>query len=85
MAKGSFDKDMTGKSKVENEKNVNIVKGGSTHMFGQQHAGPEKPGTSAHDTSGDGGKFAKGGSGSNNRMFGFRPSTPAKPGMSTPE
>lgn len=82
MAGYGSDKDMTGKSKAENEKNVDIIKGGKGHMFGQQHAGPEKPGTSAHDTSGDGGKFAKGGSG---HMFGFRPSTPAKPGMSTPE
>lgn len=79
----SEDKDMTGKTKAENEKSVNIVKGGSTHMFGQQHAGPKTAGDSAGgDKKGDGGKFAAGGSG---KMFGFRPSVPAKPGMTTPE
>lgn len=73
----------SGKSKEMSSKKVDFIKGGSSnHMFGQQHAGPQKPGTESHDTSGDGGTFAKGGTG---KMFSFRPSTPAKPGMSTPE
>lgn len=71
-----------GQSKAEGTKKASFAKGGSTPMFGQQHAGPQKPGVESHDTGGDGGKFAKGGSG---HMFGFRPSVPAKPGMSTPE
>jgi hypothetical protein len=73
----------TGKSKVEGTQKASFAKGeSSNHMLGQQHAGPQKPGTESHDTSGDGGKFAKGGGG---KMFGFRPSVPAKPGMTTPE
>lgn len=74
-----------GKTKVEKSSdkgNWGDLGGSGNHMLGQQHAGPQKPGTESHDTSGDGGKFAKGGSG---KMFGFRPSTPVKPGMTTPE
>lgn len=37
------------------------VRGGSTKMFGKQHAGPQKPGGSAHNPKGTGGKYAKGG------------------------
>lgn len=40
---------------------------GKGHMFGKQAAGPQKPGVSGKSNSGDGGKYAKGGSG---HMFG---------------
>jgi len=60
------------------ERNVEFAKGGDTHMFGHQAAGEQDPATTAHDTSGDGGKFASGGSG---KMFGYSPSVPAKAGQ----
>jgi hypothetical protein len=71
-----------GKSKEVSEKNVQFAKGGKTHMFGQQHAGPQKPDVSGKSDKGDGGKFAKGGT---TKMFGFRPSTPARGGQSAPD
>lgn len=37
------------------------AKGGKGHMFGRQYAGPQASGTSAHKTTGNGGKFGKGG------------------------
>ena len=64
MAKGVKDE---GKSKVKSSSSKEFAKGGSTKMFGKQHAGPQKPGVSSHDTAGDGGKFAKGGK---TKMFG---------------
>jgi hypothetical protein len=67
-------------SKEKSEKNVTFAKGGDNHMFGPQKAGPEKPGTTAHDTSGSGGDFAKGGSG---KMFGFTGSMPAQAGKTS--
>ena len=57
----------SGKSKVEKSSTPSFAKGGSTGMFGRQHAGTKSPGTTGHTTSGDGGKFAAGGSG---HMFG---------------
>jgi hypothetical protein len=54
---------------------------GSGH--GVQSAGPQKPGCSAHDTSGDGGSNAKGGKGKDQKMFGYKPSVPATPGISS--
>lgn len=56
-----------------------FAQGGSTKMFGAQHAGPQQSGTSAHDPSGDGGKFAKGGS---TKMFGKGHANTATPGQS---
>ncbi len=60
-----------------NDKGASFAKGGTTKMFGPQHAGPQKPGETAHDTSGDGGKFAKGGS---THMFGKQCADPAQAG-----
>jgi hypothetical protein len=65
------------KVKKETSKSATFAKGGNTHMFGKQAAGKQKPGDTAHDTSGDGGKFAAGGKG---KMFGYSPSVPATPG-----
>ena len=63
---------MAMKSKQESEKNVEFAEGGDTPMFGQQVAGPDKPGNTGKDTgSAPGTKFAKGGSG---KMFGYSPS-----------
>jgi hypothetical protein len=67
------------KSKVISNKSPSFAKGGKTKMFGKQHAGPQKSGTSAHSTSGDGGKFAKGGK---THMFGKQSASPARAGMS---
>lgn len=50
--------------------------GGSTKMFGKQHAGPRAAGTTA-TKSGDGGKFPGGGSG---KMFGKGSARPAVAG-----
>ena len=50
-----------GKSKVVKSGKMTPVRGGSAHMFGKQHAGPQKAATAAHATKGDGGKWGKGG------------------------
>ena len=70
------------KSKEVSSKSVQFAKGGSTKMFGSQHAAPQKSGESGHNVSGSGGKFAAGGS---TKMFPFRASAPAKPGCSAPD
>jgi hypothetical protein len=67
------------KSKVKSEGSKTFAKGGSGHMHGKQHAGPQKPGTSSHDVSSDGGKFGKGGSG---HMFGKQSATTKVAGTS---
>ena len=64
-------------SKVKSSKAPAWAKGGSTKMFGRQAAGPQKPGTTAHNVSGNGGKFAKGGRG---HMFGRQTANPRVPG-----
>lgn len=51
-------------------------KGGSGKMFGQQSAGPRKPGVTGKSGSG-GGKFGKGGAG---HMFGKQSAGPMKSG-----
>jgi hypothetical protein len=48
------------KSKEISSKKASFAKGGSTKMFGKQHAGQQKPGI-VSTKSGAGGKFAKGG------------------------
>jgi hypothetical protein len=64
------------KSKEISSKSASFAKGGTTKMFGKQHAGTQKPGqTSTQATSG--GKFAKGGS---TKMFGKQCASPAKSG-----
>lgn len=65
------------KSKQKSSGSKEFAKGGNGKMFGPQHAGPQKPGTSAHDPSSDGGKFAKGGSG---HMFGKQCASTKVPG-----
>jgi hypothetical protein len=70
---------MAAKTKQESEHNVEFAKGGDTHMFGKQAAGPDKPGDTGKDQSpAPGAKFASGGSG---KMFGFNPSQPATAGQ----
>ena len=66
----------TGKSKVKSKGSLQGAKGGGGHMVGRQYAGPQKPGTTATDASGSGGKFASGGSG---HMVGKQEASPAKP------
>lgn len=66
----------------EAQHNVDFAEGGDTHMFGQQAAGPDKPGNTGKDSSGaPGAKFASGGS---NKMFGFNPSVPQEGGRTGP-
>lgn len=72
-------------TKVRKEKSTrsaDFAKGGNTPMFGEQAAGPQKPGTTAHDIKGGapGADFAKGGSG---KMFGFTGSQPAQAGKTS--
>lgn len=55
------------------------VKGGKGHMFGKQYAGPQSAGTTAHKTSGSGGKFAKGGG--TGKVGSQKPSRPSRPGV----
>lgn len=61
---------------------ADFAKGGNTHMFGKQAAGPEKPGTTAHDVKGGapGPSFAAGGGG---KMFGFNGAVPARSGITS--
>lgn len=70
---------MAAKVTKETVKNTEFAKGGSTHMFGQQHAGEQKPGETATDAGSDG-KFASGGSG---KMFGYTGSQPARSGITS--
>jgi len=70
---------MRPKSKQESMHNVEFAEGGDGHMFGQQAAGPDKPGNTGKDQSGaPGPKFAAGG---NTKMFDFHPSVPATAGQ----
>lgn len=54
-------------SKVTKSSSSPFVKGGSTKMFGKQHAGPQTPGQAATKAKGSGGKFPMGGK---TKMFG---------------
>jgi hypothetical protein len=51
-------------------------------LFGEQNADEQKPGTTRHDTgtSGEGEKFAAGGS---TKMFGYQGSVPARAGITS--
>jgi hypothetical protein len=70
---------MATKTKQENERDVTFAEGGDTHMFGEQAAGPDKPGNTGKDpTSAPGPKYAKGGT---TKMFGFAGSQEAKAGQ----
>ena len=70
---------MAAKTKQESEHNVTFAEGGDTHMFGEQAAGPDKPGNTGKDpTSAPGPKYAKGGT---TKMFGFAGAQEAKAGQ----
>lgn len=71
------------------EKSADFAKGGNTPMFGtgdrtttapSDAAGSQTAGVTEHDPKGDGGKFAKGGSG---KMFGYAGSEPARSGITS--
>lgn len=67
------------KTKENVETNVTFAEGGNTKMFGQQAAGPDKPGNTGKDQSGaPGPKYAAGGS---TKMFGFNGAQAAKAGQ----
>lgn len=66
-------------SRNESSHSADFAEGGDTAMFGQQHVGPQKAGTTAHDVGGDS-KFAAGGAG---KMFGFRASQAAQSGITS--
>jgi hypothetical protein len=70
---------MTPTKTKESQHDVTFAEGGDTHMFGQQAAGPDKPGNTGKDpTAAPGPKYASGGS---HKMFGFSPSVPATAGQ----
>lgn len=73
---------MANSPRKEKSRGADFAKGGNTPMFGAQAAGPEKPGTTAHDTKGGapGAKFAQGGKG---KMFGFAGAQSAQPGKTS--
>lgn len=48
-------------SKVKSKSSPAFAVGGSGHMFGKQHAGPDRAGETSGTKGGSGGKFAKGG------------------------
>lgn len=62
------------------ERNVEFAKGGDTPMFGEQAAGSQKPGDTAHDVKGGapGAKYAEGGKG---KMFGYAGVQAARAGI----
>ena len=66
---------------IKSSSNKPFLNGGTTKMFGLQHAGPRKSlskaGTGKAD-SGSGGKFAKGGT---THMFGRQTAGPRRPGV----
>lgn len=65
----------------KSEHNVEFAKGGKTHMFGEQAAGEQAPGTTDKgSSSAPGDKFAKGGS---TKMFGYSGSQPAQAGKTS--
>ena len=69
------------KSKLIKNSTPAFMKGGTTKMFGKQHAGNKASltngGTGKRDTS-SGGKFIKGGS---THMFGKQSASPRRPGV----
>lgn len=86
---------MAGDGKLEGDfqkktpKSADFAKGGKTHMFGtgdhtttasSDAAGSQAPGVTEHDPKGDGGKFAKGGSG---KMFGYAGAESAQAGKTS--
>jgi hypothetical protein len=66
------------KTKLIKKSTPQLAKGGTKHMFGQQHAGPQVPGQTAAKDKSTGGKFAKGGGG---HMFGRQTASPRRPGV----
>jgi hypothetical protein len=65
----------------EAQHNVTFAEGGDTKMFGEQAAGPDKPGNTGKDpTSAPGPKYAAGGS---SKMAGYNPSVPARAGITS--
>ncbi len=66
-----------GSTKVVKSGGGSFAKGGSGKMFGKQHAGPSKSGTTDGEKAGDGGKWGKGGKG---HMFGKQKASPRVPG-----
>jgi hypothetical protein len=77
----SFKGGDAGAEATEKSHNVEFAKGGDTHMFGEQAAGPQKPGyTEKQPTSAPGEKFAEGGKG---KMFGFSGALPARDGITS--
>ena len=66
------------KSKKESQRDVRLAKGGKTHMFGKQTAGPTEAGqTGKRETSAPGATRAQGG----RRKFSYSSSVPATPGI----
>lgn len=63
---------------VGNANSISFPKGGSTKMFGRQHANAQQAGVTAHATSDADQKFASGGKG---KMFGKGHAGPAESGV----
>lgn len=83
-SKGSVS-DLKGSSSVsrnETTHNVEFAEGGDTKMFGEQAAGEQKPGGTAHNAEGGapGAKFAEGGK---TKMFGYQGALPARDGITS--
>lgn len=69
------------KTKVESEHDTTFAKGGNTHMFKEQAAGPQQSAeTSQEENPAPGAKFAAGGS---TKMFGYAGSQPAQAGKTS--
>lgn len=71
-----------GAEATERSHDVAFAKGGNTAMFGEQAAGDQKPGGTAHNVSGGapGAKYAEGGK---TPMFGYAGAQPAEAGKTS--
>lgn len=75
---------VTGKEKSAKTSGDFIGGGKKNHMSGENHAGPQTPGSAAQGGAKSGQKFITGGKGKNNHMFGQQHADPAQPGVSAP-
>jgi len=68
-------------TKKEAQHKAQFGKGGKTHMFGNQAAGPDRPGNTGKDQSAEpGASHATGG----RKKFSYSSSVPATPGITGP-
>jgi hypothetical protein len=70
------------KSKKDSQRHAALAAGGRTHMFRQQSANEQKPGTTSHAVKGSA-PGPKGAQGGKAKMAAFTPVQSAKPGRTS--